>query len=87
MVKILDFYADWCRPCQQLKPILESIENELDYVIIERINVEEDSEKANEYNIRNIPTLLILNSNNNPVDKIVGLMPKEKILETINKWK
>lgn len=86
MIKILDFYADWCNPCKQLSPILEEIERTLDYVTIQKINVEEDIEAANSYGIRNIPTLLIL-KDDNLVDKIIGMVPKEKILNTINKWK
>ena len=44
MIKILDFYAEWCGPCKAMSPILDQIEDELDDVIIEKYDVEENEE-------------------------------------------
>jgi len=84
MTTVLDFYADWCKPCQALAPVLEQIANELDNVTINKINVdwEENEHLVNEYQIRNIPTLIILQKGKFP-KRLVGLLPKEKILEAL----
>lgn len=46
MIKIIDFYADWCGPCQRLKPILKEIESERDDVNVEYINIDENMDLA-----------------------------------------
>lgn len=84
MIKIVDFYADWCYPCKMLAPILEDIEQSLDYVKVEKVNVEQTDESTEKYGIKNIPTLLIF-KDDELVDKIVGLVPQEKILKVIEK--
>jgi len=86
MLKILEFYSTWCQPCKQLKPILEEIEKEFSYVAVEKINVEINDEAANLYEIRSVPTLLIF-KDNILVDKIIGKVPKNKIINTIEKHK
>jgi len=86
VIKVLDFYADWCVPCKQLKPILDEIEKELNYVTVEKINIEVNDEAADLYEIRSVPTLLIF-KDNILVDKIIGKVPKNKIINTIEKHK
>lgn len=85
MITILDFYADWCKPCKQLAPILEEIVNENSEIILRKIDVEQEQDLADEFGIRNIPTLLFM-KNNKVLDKIVGNTTKIKLLETINKY-
>lgn len=82
MLKILDFYADWCVPCKQLNPILEELK---DLVLIQKVNVETEDDLVSEYGIKNIPTLLFL-KDNVVVDKIIGKVPKNQILNKIEKW-
>lgn len=85
MIKILDFYADWCQPCKQIAPILEQIEASFDWVSITKINVDEDEEDlAMVHSIRNIPTLLFF-KDDKLVDKVVGMTSKSKLLDIINK--
>ena len=57
MITIVDFYADWCGTCKQLKPFLDSLSN----VEVEYVNVEEEPKKAQLMNIRSLPTLHIYN--------------------------
>jgi thioredoxin 1 len=85
MIKIYDFYADWCNPCKQLAPILEEIEATFDWVDIVKIDISEDDEGlAQSYNIRNIPTLLFFKEGK-LVDKVVGMTSKSNLLDILNK--
>jgi thioredoxin 1 len=84
MIKILDFYAEWCGPCKVMSPILDQIEDELDDVIIEKYDVEENEEIVEDYGIRSIPTLVFI-KDDEIVSKHVGSLNKEKLLAIINK--
>ena len=85
MIKILDFYAPWCAPCKTLAPIIEEVAKEFNVELI-KINVDEEDDLSEEYGIRSIPTL-ILEKNGKQVDRIIGLAPKSRIMELINKQK
>ena len=84
MIKILDFYAPWCAPCKTLAPIIEEVAKEFNVELI-KINVDEEDDLSEEYDIRSIPTL-ILEKNGKQVDRIIGLAPKSRIMELINKY-
>lgn len=84
MIKILDFYAEWCGPCKAMSPILDQIEDELDDVIIEKYDVEENEEIVEDYSIRSVPTLVFI-KDDEIVSKHVGSLSKEKLLAIINK--
>lgn len=56
---LVDFYADWCGPCRMLMPILAEIAEENDHIDLFKLNVDENTEIANIYEVRNLPTLLI----------------------------
>lgn len=81
---VVDFYADWCGPCQMLKPILEEINDERSDVKIVKVNVDDARELAQEYGIFSIPTVILF-KDGKIVDKFVGLKSKDSVLEIINK--
>lgn len=57
---LVDFYADWCRPCQMMAPILEDVKSQIgDHATIIKINVDENQALAAQYGIQSIPSLLI----------------------------
>ena len=57
---LVDFYADWCGPCQVMWPILKDVKDELkDKVSIIKINVDNNPEIARKYQVRGIPTFFI----------------------------
>ncbi|NDV58906.1 thioredoxin [Bacteroides sp. 519] len=76
---VIDFGAEWCGPCKVVSPIIDELASEYqDQVIIGKCDVDENTELAARYNIRNIPTILFI-ENGNVVDKLVSAVPKDKI--------
>lgn len=76
-ITIKDFYADWCGPCKTQDPILEAIAEDWD-VTLERIDVDESTAIANEYQVRSLPTVVI-ESNDDIVDRFVGVTQREEL--------
>ncbi len=76
---LLDFYADWCGPCQMVGPIVEEIAEENPQYTVGKINVDNEPELAAAFQVMSIP-MLVAAKNGTPVDKIVGYRPKEDIL-------
>jgi len=85
---LVDFYADWCKPCKIQAPIIEEVQKELAGKIkIGKINIDNHSSVANQFGIRSIPTLIIF-KNGKPAKQLIGITSKEDIIsaiETINK--
>ena len=81
MKKILYFSASWCGPCKQFAPIMEQIGQT---VPVEKINVDEQSDLAATYGVRNVPTVLIL-KDGQVAQKFVGVQPPNLILESYNR--
>lgn len=85
MLKVLDFYADWCGPCHAMKPILEEVEKEMaGQLEIVRVDVEADNTKAGQFGVASIPTFVVL-KDEQEVDRKVGAMPKEMFTEWVKK--
>ena len=84
-VTLKDFYADWCGPCKTQDPILEELEAEWDErVEFEKIDVDEEQDTANEYQVRSIPTIVVENDDG-IVERFVGVTQKEKLQEAFEK--
>jgi thioredoxin 1 len=80
---ITDFWAEWCGPCHAIAPIVEEIAQEHDGQLkVTKLNVDENPETPTKYGIRGIPTLIVF-KNGQPVDTLVGWMPKEQLLKKI----
>ncbi len=78
MLSLLDFYANWCGPCIAMKPVIEKVEKDLEgKVTVERINVDENPQKAQEYNVMSIPTFVLV-KDGEEVDRRIGAMNTEQ---------
>ena len=81
---IVDFWAVWCGPCRMLSPLLDEVEEEMaDKVTVVKVNVDDADEIAMRYRIMNIPTLLFF-KNGELVDKTVGAMPNNVLVDKVN---
>jgi len=78
-ITLKDFYADWCGPCKTQDPILEEIvEDWGESVQFEKIDVDENQDVANEYQVRSIPTVVVENDDG-VVERFVGVTQREAI--------
>jgi thioredoxin 1 len=78
-VTLKDFYADWCGPCKTQDPILDDIKEDWgDRFEVEKVNVDEEQDVANEYQVRSLPTLIIENDDG-VVERFVGVTQREDI--------
>jgi thioredoxin 1 len=82
---MVDFWADWCRPCKMLTPTVEEIarENEGKLKVV-KLNIDDNMGVPGKFNIRGIPTLLVFKGGQ-VADQIVGAVPKEQIVKVIER--
>ena len=76
---LLDFYADWCGPCQMVAPVLAEIAEEREDIVVGKINVDEEMQLALKFGVESIPMLAVI-KDGKLVSKSVGFRPKEQIL-------
>mgnify|MGYP001569343973 CR=1 FL=1 len=81
-IELIDFYAEWCGPCQAMNPIIDELEKELKDVKFTKINVDENGEEAQKYNVMSIPTYIV-KKNNEIVDQFSGIQTKDEMMEKL----
>jgi|TARA_A100001388_G_C28529945_1_gene385059 thioredoxin 1 len=75
------FSATWCGPCKVFKPVMQELAGQGHS--IEFIDVDEQSDVATEFGVRSVPTTVVM-ENGQEVDRFVGAIPKEQVLERIS---
>lgn len=81
---LLDFYADWCGPCQMVAPIVKEIAEEFPQYVVGKINVDEEMELAQAFSVVSIPMLVVLKDGKISA-QAVGFRNKDDILDMLEK--
>ncbi len=80
---LVDFWAAWCFPCKMIAPLVEEMASTYKgNLVCAKLNVDENPTTAAKFSITGIPTLLLF-KDGNPVERIVGAVPKEQLEEKI----
>lgn len=80
---LLDFWASWCGPCKMVSPIVDEVAEEIAGTAkVGKINVDEEQELAQSFNIMSIPTLIVIH-NGKLVNRVVGVRSKDEIIGMI----
>lgn len=73
---LVDFWAAWCGPCRMVAPVLDELADEMsDKVTVAKLNIDEHQELASRFQVQSIPTFILF-KNGEPVDRMMGAMPK-----------
>ncbi|MCI7595082.1 MAG: thioredoxin [Lachnospiraceae bacterium] len=81
---LLDFWAEWCGPCRMLSPIVDQVAEELTDIKVGKINVDQEPKLASRFQVMSIPTLVLMKAGKE-VERSLGAIPKNKIIELCNK--
>ena len=82
---LLDLWAPWCGPCRVIAPVVEQLASEMaGRVRVAKMNVDENPVTASRFNVRSIPSLLVLRKGKE-VDRIIGVQPKPEILRRLER--
>lgn len=83
-VLVVDFWAEWCRPCKMFSPILDEISKEY-AVWIAKIDIDLNPIQSSKYQITSVPTTIVF-ENGREVKRIVGAKPKHFVVEELKQW-
>lgn len=81
---LIDFYADWCMPCQMMAPVVEELSNERDDIVVGKVDVDAESELAMMFGVESIPMLAVI-KDGKLAAKTVGVCSKAQLNEMIDK--
>lgn len=76
---LVEFWAQWCGPCHMLSPVLDEIDRERDDLTVLKINADENTATARDYQVMSLPTMLLFRDGV-PIRQIVGARPKGRLL-------
>ena len=79
---LVDFNADWCGPCQMMKPVLEEVEKEAGEGRVFSVNIDENEDLAEEFEVSSIPCLVVFRGGKE-IKRSIGAMSKQKVLKLL----
>jgi thioredoxin 1 len=83
---VIDCWAPWCGPCRMIGPVIEELAKEMQgKIVFGKLNVDENPQTSMKYGIMSIPTMLVF-KNGQLVDRFVGAMPKEMLLQKLKPY-
>jgi len=83
-VVLVDFYSDWCGPCQQLEPIVEAVAAET-AAAVAKVDIDRLQPLAQRHGVRGVPTMILF-SDGEPVEQTVGVKPKARLTELVENY-
>lgn len=84
-VSLTDFWATWCGPCRMQSPVIEQLSEEMPNVHFTKMDVDQNKEVPQEFQIMSIPTLVI-KKDGKVVDKVVGYHSKEQLKSLLDQY-
>ena len=82
-VTLVDFFAPWCGPCQMMGPVIDELAKDMEgKADIYKVNVDENGDLANQFQVMSIPTLVIFKEGK-PVNQLVGFQSKDQIAKAL----
>lgn len=84
-MKLLKFYADWCQPCKMLSRVIEDSKADIDSLMIniEEIDIDNDMDTARKYNVRGVPTLILVEDSGEEVRRKSGYMNENELIRFV----
>ena len=83
---LVDFWAEWCMPCKMFGPTVAAFAKDMHgKVTVAKLNVDESRAIAARYNTMSIPTTILF-KDGQPIDKMVGAVPKERLADMVNRY-
>ena len=78
-VSLIDFWAAWCAPCREVSPLVDQLAEQFKgRVAFFRVNVDDNPKTSEAYDVLSMPTLLLM-KDGQPVDKVIGALPKAQL--------
>lgn len=80
----IDLWAEWCVPCRKVEPIIDELAEEYSgKMLFTKLNIDENLQTADRFQIMSIPMFLILNNQMEVLEKFIGAVPKQKFIDKI----
>jgi thioredoxin 1 len=79
-MKLLKFYAEWCGPCKGLTMIINGAKDKIS-IPIEEYDIDNEMMMAQEYKVRSVPTMVLVDDTGSEIKRQVGMVTEEKLLE------
>jgi thioredoxin 1 len=79
-MRVLKFYAEWCGPCKAMTNVINNMGDKIE-LPIEEIDIDTHNKVAMEYGVRSVPTMILLDENNNELKRKVGAMREQELIQ------